>query len=109
MADKQAHPRKRARIMVRFGVNGLERGAYTTNISLSGAFLRTNRVYRPGTTLQVEFDFPAQKFSHWAQVVWAKKVPAQLAHTLLCGMGVRFINPGAEWESVFEEWKGPSK
>jgi hypothetical protein len=37
--------------------------------------------------------------------VWAKRVPAELAHTLQCGMGVRFINPGGDWEETFESWR----
>jgi hypothetical protein len=91
--------------MVRYGVGDASKTAFTMNISLTGAFLRTNSVFRPGTTLQVEIDFPERKFSHWAQVVWAKKVPTQLAHVLLCGMGVRFLNPDPEWEDFFTRWQ----
>jgi Tfp pilus assembly protein PilZ len=91
--------------MVRYGPNALERTCFTNNISLSGAFLRTNNVFKPGTTIQVEFEFPDRKVNLWAQVVWAKKVPPQMAHVILCGMGVRFINPGQEWAEVFGVWQ----
>lgn len=105
MAERQYHPRKRGRVQVRYGVNGLDRTAFTNNLSLSGAFLRTNMVYRPGTTIQLELSFPDGKVDLWAQVVWAKKVPPQLAQSLHCGMGVRFVNPGPEWEEIFNAWQ----
>ena len=105
MKEKQIHPRKRGRVQARYGVKGLERMAFTNNLSLAGAFLRTNMVYRPGTTIQLELLFPETHVSLWALVVWAKKVPPQLAQTLHCGMGIRFINPGPEWEQGFNRWQ----
>jgi hypothetical protein len=95
--------------MVRYGLGRPDKTAFTTNISKTGAFLRTNQVLKPGTTIQVEFVFPDQPFSLWAQVMWSKKVPAQMAHILLCGMGVRFINPGPEWEVFFAAWESSKK
>ena len=92
MAEKQAHRRTRGRLRVRYGVQTLDRSAFTNNVSLSGAFVKTNNVLKPGTTMQLEFEFPEQKLTLWAQVVWAKKVPVQMAHILHCGMGVRFID-----------------
>lgn len=92
--------------MVRFGLSGPERTAFTMNLSLTGAFIRTNSVFKPGTTIQTEFEFPdQQKFTLWAQVVWAKRVPPELAHTLACGMGVRFVNPGDDWQEFFKDWQ----
>ena len=98
MREKQHHPRKRGRIRTRYGVDALERSAFTSNLSVSGAFLRTNMVYRPGTTIQLELTFPDETVQVWAQVIWSKKVPPQLAQTLHCGMGIRFVNAGPEWE-----------
>jgi Tfp pilus assembly protein PilZ len=90
---------------VRYGVSALERTAFTNNLSLSGAFLRTNMVYRPGTTIQLEMAFPEETVSLWATVIWSKKVPPQLAQTLHCGMGLRFVNPGDDWEEAFSRWQ----
>lgn len=103
--NKQAHPRKRGRVRTRYGVDALERTAFTNNISLSGAFIKTNMVYKPGTMLQLELAFPDETVSLWAQVIWAKRVPPQLARSLHCGMGIRFINAGTEWVEVFERWQ----
>jgi hypothetical protein len=38
-------------------------------------------------------------------VAWAKKVPANLAHILDCGMGLYFVDPGQEWTVFFDEWR----
>lgn len=105
MPEKQLHPRTRGRLRARFGTTTLDRMAYTNNVSLSGAFVKTNNVLRPGTTIQIELEFPDRKLTLWAQVVWAKRVPAQMAHILPCGMGVRFINPGPEWSETFGKWQ----
>lgn len=96
--------RVKRRLMVRFGVEKADRTGFTMNLSESGAFIRTNTVLKPGTTLQVELIFPERAVPLWAKVVWAKKVPPQLAHLLECGMGVRFINPGENWTGFFMRW-----
>lgn len=103
--EKQAHPRTRGRIRVRYGPETVERSAFTMNISMTGAFVRTNNVYAPGTTLKVEFNFEERAVTVFAKVVWAKKVPPQMAHLLHCGMGLRFVNPGPDWSELFEAWE----
>jgi hypothetical protein len=103
--DKQAHPRKKGRLMVRYGLDEPDRTAFTMNLSLGGAYIRTNSVVKPGTQIQVEIDLPAGKHTMWARVVWAKRVPPELAHILPCGMGVRFVNPGSAWAEAFASWK----
>ncbi len=89
---------------MRFGVSGPEKTGFTMNVSLSGTYIKTNTVFKPGTMIQLEFDFPGEKQSVWAQVIWARRVPPELAHVLPCGMGVRFINPGPDWERAFKVW-----
>jgi len=74
------------------------------NVSETGAFIRTNNVYAPGRTLQMEFHLGDDSVELYARVVWAKKVPPQLAHLLPCGMGVRFVTPPPEWISFYESW-----
>jgi hypothetical protein len=44
----------------------------------------------------------------WARVVWAKKVPPQLAHILGSGMGICFIDPAPEWIQFYEQWSKDS-
>ena len=55
--------------------------------------------------MQVELIFPDRTFKLWARVIWAKKVPPQLAHILDCGMGVCFSDPSADWVDYFADWQ----
>ena len=97
--------RARRRLMVRFGTQVPEKTGFTKDISETGLFIRTNSVIAPGKTIQVQVEFPEEKFTLWAKVIWAKKVPPQLAHIMDCGMGVHFIEPPAGWLKFCKEWK----
>jgi len=94
---------------VRFGTDTLDRTAFTMNVSLTGAFIRTNQVLSPGKTIKIEFAFPDRTLEVYAKVVWAKRVPPQMAHLLPCGMGVRFVQPGSDWFEAFESWEAGKK
>ena len=106
MAEKQKRIFNRAkrRVMVRYGTSAADKTAFTKNVSETGLFVGTNNVFKPGTTIQVNLEFPDRLFSMWARVVWAKAVPPQLAHVLECGMGVCFVDPPAEWLTFYKEW-----
>jgi len=103
--DKRAAARAKRRLMVRYGVHALEKTAFTKDVSESGVFIKTNSVFRPGSTLQVKIEFPDESFTLWGRVIWAKRVPAQLAHILDCGMGVCFVDPPADWLDFCRAWK----
>lgn len=90
--------------MVRYGTSTAEKTAFTKNVSETGLFVQTNQVFKPGTTIQVQIQFPDRTFSMWARVVWAKAVPPQLSHILECGMGVCFIDPTPEWLQHYRDW-----
>ena len=102
--EKRVKNRTKRRLMVRFGTSAADKTAFTKNVSETGLFVQTNAVFKPGTTIQVQLNFPDRQFSMWARVVWAKTVPPQLAHILECGMGLCFIDPSAEWLSYFRDW-----
>lgn len=102
--EKRVTRRAKRRVMVRFGEGEPNRTAFTKNLSETGLFLQSNHVFKPGTVLHVELRFPDREFSLWARVVWAKKVPPQLAHILECGMGICFIEPTPEWLAYFSDW-----
>ncbi len=102
--DKRITKRTRRRLMVRYGAGSPDKTAFTKNVSDTGLFLQTNSVVQPGTTIQVEIIFPDRSFNMWARVVWAKKVPPQLAHVVACGMGICFIDPPADWIEYYHLW-----
>ena len=103
--DNRGVKRAKSRLMVRFGETVPNKVGFTANISESGLYLRTNSVFRPGSTIQLAVQFPDRTFTFWGGVVWAKQVPPQLAHILECGMGIRFIDPGADWAKFYGTWK----
>ena len=111
MAEQAGYDRNRGatrakrRLMVRFGIQMPEKTGFTKDISETGLFIRTNSVLPPGRTIQVQMEFPEQTFTLWAKVIWAKKVPPQLAHIMDCGMGVNFVEPPADWLKFCKEWK----
>ena len=107
--DKRDINRAKKRLRVRYGVDGPEKTAFTRNLSETGLFIGTNQVFKPGSTILVEVHFPDQTFTMWARVIWARKVPAQLAHIVNCGMGVCFVDPTPEWIEFFREWKTTAK
>jgi hypothetical protein len=102
--DKRELGRAKKRVMVRYGLEKPDRTGFTKNVSETGLYIKTNNVLKPGLTIQIELHFPDRKFSMWARVVWAKKVPPQLAHVLECGMGICFIDPSPEWVEYFRAW-----
>jgi len=103
--DNRASPRAKRRLMVKYGTEKADRTAFTGDVSESGLFLRTNAVLAPGTVVQVEIEFPERKWSLWGRVAWAKKVPAQLAHVIPCGMGIEFVEPPPDWSDFFAAWQ----
>jgi len=103
--EKRDIERTRKRIRARYGVESADRTAFTQNVSETGVFIKTNNVFKPGSTIQVEMEFPDRKFAMWARVIWAKKVPPQLAHILDCGMGLCFVDPSTEWLEFYTAWK----
>ena len=98
--------RARSRLLVRFGTTVPDKMGFTKNVSESGLFIHTNQVFRPGTTVQLSVQFPDRVLTFWGRVIWAKRVPPQLAHILECGMGIRFMDPSPEWLAFYETWKG---
>jgi|WetSurMetagenome_2_1015567.scaffolds.fasta_scaffold53890_2 hypothetical protein len=97
--------RARSRLLVRFGTAVPDKMGFTKNVSDTGLFIHTNQVFRPGTTVQLSVKFPDRVFTFWGRVIWAKRVPAQLAHILDCGMGICFVDPSPEWLAFYETWK----
>jgi uncharacterized protein (TIGR02266 family) len=100
-ADKRKDRRERRRVMVRYGTRATDKAAFTQNVSESGLFLQTHSVMAPGSTIQVKVQFPDREFHMWARVRWAKRAPGQLMGIVAAGMGIKFIDPSAEWLEYF--------
>jgi hypothetical protein len=108
VGGKKSQPRDarhRKRVKVRFGTEGPEKIAFTTNLSEHGLLLQTNYIHPPGTMLQVEvhaLDYPA--FTLLGRVVWVKRMPPRLQQVKPSTMGLYFKEPGQDWVDFCEHW-----
>jgi len=95
METERRHPRYKRRLTVKVGDQTTTHSCFTNDISLGGVFIKTNMVYRPGTTVKIEFiDQPCSWFADGV-VAWAKQVPPLMVYIERCGMGIRFLNPSS--------------
>ena len=98
-------PRHRKRVMVRFGPDGPEKAAFTTNLSEHGVLLQTNHVFAPGTILQIEVLPPDHaKFELVGRVVWVRRVPPRLQQVKSSTMGLYFSKPSQDWIELCRSW-----
>ncbi|MCP3981744.1 MAG: pilus assembly protein PilZ [bacterium] len=102
--EKRRTERARRRLMVKFGQTKADKTGFTKNLSATGLSVKTNSVFKPGTTIQIVVDFQERAFTMWGRVCWAKKVPPQLSHVLDCGMGIQFVDPPEDFLEFFREW-----
>jgi uncharacterized protein (TIGR02266 family) len=103
--ERRRHERVQARLEVRYGTHGFDLEAPLENISLSGVCIRTNDVFPAGTRIRMQIEFPDRQITQTGEVMWAIKVPERDRETMMCGMGVQFVDPGNEWAEFFASWK----
>ena len=97
--EKQQRTRRTKRIEVRFGPERPTDLGFTIDVSETGLFVKTNTVYPPDTRLVLELSLSDRRvLSLRGRVMWAKRVPPQLArHLRKTGMGVELIDPPSEY------------
>ena len=98
---QQKDPRRRRRIEVRY-TDGLRppRIGYSGNVSARGMMIRTPQVLPPGSVLTIDLRIPGNPLRLQGVVVWAREGPFSWLQTGRVGMGVRFIDPPAEIETL---------
>lgn len=103
--DARRGSRVRYELVVRYGVNACDRNASAENVSKDGLFIATNSTFPAGTQLMLQIEFPEASFFLRAEVIWAIRVPEHMKEDLICGMGVKFLEPDAGWLKFFNNWK----
>ncbi len=88
--EKRTTDRLTKRLFVRFGVNSANNIGFTGNISGTGVFIKSIKVFPSGTYLVIEVTLPDEQIMRMrGRVVWAKRVPANLMRFVKkSGMGV---------------------
>lgn len=94
---KQLARRYRRRVEVRYGPATPHFKGYSGNISETGIMIRAVRVFGPGIILNMDLDFPGGTIRLRGRVLWAREGSVQLLTTGRIGMGVRLIDPPAEF------------
>jgi len=84
----QRHPRFRKRLEVKFSSGGDIYKGRMSNFSLSGLFIRTNRVFAPGTTINIELVLPDGTITFLKGIVrWAERTHLAIRN----GMGIELL------------------
>jgi hypothetical protein len=102
--ERRRHERFQTKLQVRYGIISCDFTGPVDNLSLSGLCVRTNEVFPAGTRIKMQIEFPKGTIHHSGEVMWAIKVPDEQKSTMMCGMGIQFINPGPEWAAFFAAW-----
>lgn len=103
--NRRRHDRVPARLTVGYGPSSVQRQGDVESISEGGMYINTNDVYKVGTRLVLHIAFPERTVTQFGEVVWAIRVPEHMRQSMICGMGIRFINPDPNWPTWFRSWK----
>ena len=99
--EKRRAERRRLRVPVRLEPGGLT--SSTGDLSTSGLFIRTARVFRPGSRVQIILITPEGPLSGWGVVRWAKRVPSDLLLHLKGGMGIELTGACPELRDYLDD------
>jgi len=95
MAEKRSGQDKRVTIKLKanFGVRDISNLGFTEDISASGIFLKTARVFPVGTDLKIELRTDQDEIIRLIGYVhWSKEVPPNLVWSVNdAGMGIQII------------------
>ena len=79
------------RVIVRYGLERpLQLNSFITDFSDTGVYLKTNRVFKPGTKLLMSIEVSGISYDCEGIVSWSKKVPRGMERLVKNGMGIRF-------------------
>ncbi len=99
--DKSDRKIKRTdkRLLIKFGEDSPRMVGFTGDISQAGIFIKSSKVFGPGTILKIDLTLPNNLVLHLeGRVMWAKKVPPSLHRvTKKSGMGVLIHEPPMEY------------
>jgi Tfp pilus assembly protein PilZ len=104
MAEKRYIKRHKRRFALRFGDTEAKRLGFTEDISKEGMFVRTTNIYPPGATLTVKISMPdGICITLEGRVMWAKRVPPQMARLVKkAGFGLKILG-FIEGEDIYRQ------
>ena len=99
--------RYKVRLKVRYGLETPDTVGFLEDISSTGVRIKTNVVFKPGSTIKIEIVDEAR---HQILIVeglvrWARKVPPAMVRTERCGMGIAFLKIDANMHQFLLDLK----
>lgn len=94
MAEKRVIKRHLKRMNVLFGADKSVFHGFTVDVSNTGIFLKSVKIYTPGSVIAVEIHIPDGGVVEFqGRVMWAKAVPPNMINIIKkAGMGVKIIS-----------------
>src|SRR3990170_4092410 len=92
--NKRISKRVIFRSVVKYGpTTPPEHTSFVVDLSDTGVCIRTNKVFKPGTKLHLNFELNEKTVYRAAGIVqWAKVAPGGLSRIVKTGMGIRFTH-----------------
>lgn len=107
MSDKRLFKRIKKSLQVSIRSENGTQKALTEDVSAAGFFIKTQKVFPPGTILNITLKGPSENIELSGRVVWARKVPSNLFHLASKnGMGVlitEFIRGEDEYHNLYQK------
>lgn len=94
------HPRYAKRTTVRFGEGRLTCVGVVENLSLSGLFLTSTRVFVPGTKILIDFPLGNTTCRLEGMVRWARRGSATFMRVAPSGMGIEIISAPQAYQEM---------
>ena len=92
------------RVIVRYGPERPPKfNSFITDFSDTGVYLKTNRVFKPGTNLLMTIEVEGVSYDCEGIVSWSKKVPRGMERFSKSGMGIRFSTLPKELLDIYVE------
>lgn len=100
--EKRTTQRVKKRFTVRFGLTKAESLGFTGDLSGTGIFIKSSKVFPPGSDLWIEITLADGRILELkGRVVWAKRVPPSLMRFVAkSGMGVFLSDAPSEYYSI---------
>lgn len=92
------------RVLVKYGPeNPPQFNSFITDFSDTGVYLKSNRVFSPGTKLFMTVEVNGTKYDCVGVVSWSKRVPRGMERSTKNGMGIKFTSLPQELSDLYVE------
>jgi len=102
--ERREHKRIPLRYNIRYGTTDPpQHVSFITDLSSTGIYIHTNRIFAPGTRLFLEVDTDKDTLKAQGLVAWSRKAPPHLIRHVKSGMGIRFTSLDQGFLDLIEE------